>query len=300
MKNLSEILQYGKIGSKTEYKPFLQPTTQADPIVRTYNNCYGLFTDTHMGKISEDEYVITGSLCSIPEKFDSFLYSVNYGLGTMFRVNGKAQSLSCFLSENGLTGQYGCLNGDKVYLLSKTPYNINKECGCCVGQMNCTADVPVPCQLGEKLTGEIEKLVESSETLEDLQKNICESTSINGSDWCGFVTSTGFGLKSDSIGSVLLFTVDEAKQVKRYRITDYYAPMYGRDREYTKEGTLEELIRAYSYTLEVGKSYENERGNKKINMNPKTIQQLCDNLEKAKNNAARNGYGGHSYTWEEI
>ena len=88
--------------------------------------------------------------------------------------------------------------------------------------------------------------------------------------------------------------------MKRYRITDHYVPMYGRDREYTQEGTLEELIQAYSYTLEVGKSYENERGNKKINTNPKTIQQLCDNLEKAKNNAARNGYGGHSYTWEEI
>lgn len=90
------------------------------------------------------------------------------------------------------------------------------------------------------------------------------------------------------------------KKVKVYRIIAHYSPMWGNSREYKFEGTLEELIEAFSYTLEVGESWQHERGNKKINRNPKTIQSLCTNLENAKNNAARNGYGGYYYTYEEI
>jgi hypothetical protein len=281
------------------YKDFLPNTPDADPIVRTFNSCYGLFTDTHMSKIDEDNYVITGSLCSIPEKFDQFLYSCNYGLGTMFKVNGKAKSLSCYLSENGLRGQYSCLNGDKVYSLSRSPISIDKSC--CYGVCACTnaPEMDIPVQMSEKLKETLSNLIEASENLDDLQKSVNESELIQGNDWVCFSISDGFAMKSDTTGNVVLF---ESKTVKRYKITDSYSPLYGsgRDREYKQEGTLEELIKAYSYTLETGKSYERERGNKKINLNPKSIQALCDNLQKAKDNAARDGYSGHSYTWEEI
>lgn len=54
-------------------------------------------------------------------------------------------------------------------------------------------------------------------------------------------------------------------------------------------GTLAELIDYFGYTLEVGKSYERERGRYKINMMPRTIEQLVDNLNKAQSNAAANG-----------
>lgn len=91
------------------------------------------------------------------------------------------------------------------------------------------------------------------------------------------------------------------KMEKVYRITQTHEPLWGGNtRTYTMEGSLRELIDGYSYTLEVGQSWEHERGNKKINMNPKTIQALCDNLYKAKNNAARNGYSGDSFDWELI
>lgn len=282
-----------------EYKTFLPRTTEQDSIVRTFNNCYGLFTDTHMSKIDEDNYVITGSICSIPEKFDQFLYSCNYGLGTMFKVNGTAKSLSCYLSENGLRGQYGCLNGDKVYMLSRVPVAIDKTCQYGVCACQDAPQIEIPVQLGEKAKEILAGIVESSETLDDMQKTVNECESIQGTDWVCFSISDGFAMKSDSLSKVVLF---EAKTVKRYRITDSYSPLYGsgRDREYTQEGTLEELIKAYSYTLETGKSYEREKGNKKINLNPKSIQALCDNLQKAKDNAARDGYSGHSYSWEEI
>ena len=71
----------------------------------------------------------------------------------------------------------------------------------------------------------------------------------------------------------------------------------GDSRTRTTSGTLAELLEYFSYTLETGKSYERERGRYKINMNPKNIQSLVDNLNKAKSNAAANG---HSSTYYEV
>ena len=84
---------------------------------------------------------------------------------------------------------------------------------------------------------------------------------------------------------------------KIYSIKETHYPLFGdRVREHIWTGTIDELTEAFSYTLEVGKSWEHERGNKKISLKPKTIESLCRNLENAKDNAARNGYGGYSYT----
>ncbi len=60
-------------------------------------------------------------------------------------------------------------------------------------------------------------------------------------------------------------------------------------------GTLPELVKSYSYTLECGASYSHEKGNAKINRNPKTIKSLISNLNNAVNNSAANGYAGVSY-----
>lgn len=57
-------------------------------------------------------------------------------------------------------------------------------------------------------------------------------------------------------------------------------------------GTIDYLVQAFSYTLEVGESWQHERGNHKINRNPKNIGSLVKNLQWAKDNAARNGYSG--------
>lgn len=57
-------------------------------------------------------------------------------------------------------------------------------------------------------------------------------------------------------------------------------------------GTVAELVENFHYTLEKGKSWERERGNKKINMNPKSISSLISNLNNAENNAAANGFSG--------
>lgn len=62
------------------------------------------------------------------------------------------------------------------------------------------------------------------------------------------------------------------------------------------EGTLAELIKYHSYTLEVGQLWEREKGNKKINRNPKSIATLVTNLNNAVNNSTADGYSGKSYS----
>lgn len=218
MRKFSE-MDFGKIGTGATYQTFVPQISETDPVVRTYNNCYGLFTDTHMGKISEDEYVITGSLCSIPEKFDQFLYSFNYGLGTTFKVDGRAKTLSCFLSENGLCGQYACLNGDKVYKISRKPFDLSNGPSCEICAQSCDyVGIPVPRQLGEKAIETLGQLIENSKTSEELQNAANECSEINGNDWTVFGTSSGFGMVSESAGTAILFSVTEAKVGKRYRI----------------------------------------------------------------------------------
>jgi hypothetical protein len=65
-------------------------------------------------------------------------------------------------------------------------------------------------------------------------------------------------------------------------------------RSYTSRPlTVAEAIEYYSYTLECGASYQHERGNKKINRNPKSINALITALNNAANNSAANGCGDY-------
>lgn len=83
---------------------------------------------------------------------------------------------------------------------------------------------------------------------------------------------------------------------KVYSIKETHYPLWGdKIREKVWTGTIDELTEIFSYTLEVGASWQFEKGNKRINRKPGTIQSLCKNLENARNNAARNGYSGYSY-----
>jgi hypothetical protein len=61
-------------------------------------------------------------------------------------------------------------------------------------------------------------------------------------------------------------------------------------------GTIEELVKYFSYTLEVGESWQHEKGNKKINRNPKSIKSLISNLNNAKTNSAANGCSDTYYS----
>ena len=63
----------------------------------------------------------------------------------------------------------------------------------------------------------------------------------------------------------------------------------------TEYASVEEAVKKFSYTLEVGRSWEHEKGNKKINRFPKTKASLIKNINNAVNNAAANGYSSTRY-----
>lgn len=83
------------------------------------------------------------------------------------------------------------------------------------------------------------------------------------------------------------------KAPKQYTIISHHR---GRATEYT--GTLEYLIHdVFGYTLEAGKSYEWEKGARKVNTNPKTGKGLVTAL----NNAVENTQGGcFNRDWYEL
>lgn len=71
----------------------------------------------------------------------------------------------------------------------------------------------------------------------------------------------------------------------------------GSDTEVT--GTLEYLINYFGYTLEVGQSWEHEKGNSKINIKPKSGISLVKNLNNAKRNSAANGAPSEYYSLKD-
>ena len=86
-----------------------------------------------------------------------------------------------------------------------------------------------------------------------------------------------------------------AKPVKKYIITHTRGMLTSRS--YVSDPiTLTEAVERYRYTLSAGRSYQHERGNKKVNTAPTTIKGLITAL----NNAAYNcSAGDHYYTYQE-
>ena len=78
---------------------------------------------------------------------------------------------------------------------------------------------------------------------------------------------------------------------KQYIITKT-SPYTGKEYK-TRPITTEEAVDYYSYTLECGYSWQHEKGNKKINLHPKTMKSLISNLNNATNNSASNGCGDY-------
>ena len=70
-----------------------------------------------------------------------------------------------------------------------------------------------------------------------------------------------------------------------------------RNKEVT--GDMEYLTDYFSYTLECGKAYEHEKGNKKINLKPKSGKALVTALNNAASNSAANGDPSTYYSLKE-
>lgn len=77
-----------------------------------------------------------------------------------------------------------------------------------------------------------------------------------------------------------------AKEAKVFTIRGTYSGFRERAPRLVT-GTLEELKKYFKYTLECGQSWQREKGNYKINIDPKSIKSLVSSLNKAEHNTGR-------------
>lgn len=82
---------------------------------------------------------------------------------------------------------------------------------------------------------------------------------------------------------------------KTYKIEELRVSLYRDNTTKIYEGTLDELREMFSYTLETGRSWQHERGNKKINLHPASIRSLVTNLNNAVSNSCSH-YTDRFYT----
>ena len=89
-------------------------------------------------------------------------------------------------------------------------------------------------------------------------------------------------------------------KAKEITIIQYRSRMFGETRRKEITGTIEYLVNDYfGYTLDCGRSWQHEKGNKKIpeNANIRSAKVLVNALNNAENNRAANGC---SNTWYEL
>ena len=119
-------------------KPVGSPVPTLDPMVKAYNNLWGLLTDTHMSAV-EDGYIITGTFVK-SQYWERFKYCSYWGT-TNIKLGSGFCSLENMVNANGYVMTPDIYNGDYVIKLTKRPEPTTApEGGECVG-----CDCAVPC-----------------------------------------------------------------------------------------------------------------------------------------------------------
>lgn len=103
----SQLVDAGVAGFQST--PIAQETPAYCPVCHTYNNVWGIITDTHMSCLPDGRRVITGTFVGDPKKWTQLQYAPFWG-GVRFDTTGY-MSLSEFLYMNGLEGRAIALNG---------------------------------------------------------------------------------------------------------------------------------------------------------------------------------------------
>ena len=133
----SELIKAG-VASFCE-RPVGSPAPTLDPMVKAYNNLWGLLTDTHMSKLCDECYIITGTFVK-SQYWERFKYCSYWG-STNIRLGSGYNSLECMVYSNGYQMAPDTYNGDYVIKLTKRPEDSRPEdsaepgvecCGCAV------------------------------------------------------------------------------------------------------------------------------------------------------------------------
>lgn len=132
-------------------KPVGSPTPTIDPMVKAYNNLWGLLTDTHMSKLCDECYIITGTFVK-SQYWERFKYCGYWG-STNIRLGSGYDSLECMVYSNGYQMTPDTYNGDYVIKLTKRSPSTEPDTncdGCAIPEIPCCQNCdPCVISLGE-------------------------------------------------------------------------------------------------------------------------------------------------------
>lgn len=156
-------------------------TYGSDGLIRGYNNIWGIISDTHMSKLEDGRYIISGSMLRNRDRFNSFLYAWNWGGYTFNAASVGCRSLACYLNKFGYTGNYGTVDGDIVYILTDLDTEENLDGQYSVGTMGSAF-------VATYENKEIAKSLKCN-NLKDVLESLNTNENIEGVNWS--VASTG-------------------------------------------------------------------------------------------------------------
>lgn len=174
----SELIERGVAGFK--HTPLAEETPGTDPVSRSYNNIFGVATDTRMSVAGDGCRYITGRLIGDEYKLNQFSYASVYG-GVNFSHSG-FWSFNDFLYKNGLCYEKCILNGDVVLKITeRVPNDEEYRCPqCCVA---CESNINIPFQtiVTDRNPNRVEACFRGN--IENVVKNLNESQYIKGNNW---------------------------------------------------------------------------------------------------------------------
>lgn len=199
MDKFSELISKGV--AKFNYVPTNPDKPDYCEICRTYNNLFGVASQTHMSTLPDGRKVITGQLVGNKSKFDSFMCRSTYG-GIDFTSQGWYGFVN-FMSKYGLVGSYSILNGDSVYILEPGKEQSGNEegtcCDCPCGCLSFTTSESIIPQSTRYLSTRCDIMdvmeCKDSDPLKTA-KNLNESRYVKGNNWYPVELSDGLHMVS--------------------------------------------------------------------------------------------------------
>lgn len=146
------------------------------PICHTYNNVWGVITDTHMSCLPDGRRVITGTFVSNTPKWTQLMFSSFWG-GVRFDTTGY-MSLSEFLYKSGLETLAINLNGQPAIELIPC-----EECA--VADIKCPAYTTTETKFPQPINrlGAVIECLELSNSLSEAARKLNVSIKVPGSHW---------------------------------------------------------------------------------------------------------------------
>lgn len=154
--------------------PIAPQTPCHDPICHTYNNLWGVLTDTHMS-CTDGRYIITGTFVGDPKKWSNLKYAPNWG-GCRF-IDSGYYTLSEFLFRVGYDATVTDINGQLAIELIPC-----EDCACTAikGVAYTTHESQFPQPIAR--LGRVQECFNAG-SLREVAKNMNNSSVVEGNRW---------------------------------------------------------------------------------------------------------------------